>query len=89
MAFSKAELADRWGRGASEVNQIGRLARLHDIGKIGIPDSILQKCGLLGDAERQVMNTHGDLGNVIQQQPKFIYTNYRPFLGAPCYTTRQ
>lgn len=74
MAFSKVELADRWGRGASEVNQIGRFARLHDIGKIGIPASILLKCGLLSDAERQVMstlmNTHGDLGNVIQQQPK-------------------
>ena len=42
-------LADRWGRGASEVNQVGRLARWHDIGKIGIPDSILQKCGLLRD----------------------------------------
>ena len=72
MAFSKAELADRWGRGASEVNQIGRFARLHDIGKIGIPDSILLKCGLLSDAERQVMNTHGDLANVIQQQPENI-----------------
>ena len=70
MAFSKAELADRWGRGASEVNQIGRFARLHDIGTIGIPDSISLKCGLLSDAERQVMNTHGDLANVIQHRPK-------------------
>ena len=70
MAFSKAELADRWGRAASEVNQIGRFARLHDIGKIGIPDSISLKCGLLSDAERQVMNTHGDLANVIQHRPK-------------------
>ena len=70
MAFSKAELADRWGRAASEVNQIGRFARLHDIGKIGIPASILLKCGLLSDAERQVMNTHGDLANVIQHRPK-------------------
>jgi HD-GYP domain-containing protein (c-di-GMP phosphodiesterase class II) len=74
VAFSKAELADRWGRGASEVNQIGRLARWHDIGKIGIPDSISLKCGLLSDAERQVMNTHGDLGNVIQQRHKIILT---------------
>jgi response regulator RpfG family c-di-GMP phosphodiesterase len=72
VAFSKAELADRWGRGASEVNQIGRFARLHDIGKIGIPDSISLKCGLHRNAERQVMNTHGDLANVIQQQPKII-----------------
>lgn len=74
MAFSKAELADRWGRGASEVNQIGRLARLHDIGKIGIPDSISLKSGLLSDAERQVMNTHGDMGNVIQQRHEIMLT---------------
>jgi response regulator RpfG family c-di-GMP phosphodiesterase len=35
---------------------------LHDIGKIGIPDSILQKPGPLTDAERRVMQTHTVLG---------------------------
>jgi ribonuclease P protein subunit RPR2 len=35
---------------------------LHDIGKIGIPDRILQKPGPLTDEERRVMQTHAPLG---------------------------
>jgi response regulator RpfG family c-di-GMP phosphodiesterase len=35
---------------------------LHDVGKIGIPDSILQKPGPLTRAERQRMQTHTVLG---------------------------
>jgi response regulator RpfG family c-di-GMP phosphodiesterase len=35
---------------------------LHDIGKIGIPDSILQKAGPLSTPERRVMQTHTVLG---------------------------
>jgi response regulator RpfG family c-di-GMP phosphodiesterase len=35
---------------------------LHDIGKIGIPDSILQKPGPLTNPERRVMQTHTVLG---------------------------
>jgi response regulator RpfG family c-di-GMP phosphodiesterase len=35
---------------------------LHDMGKIGIPDNILQKPGPLTDAERRMMETHTVLG---------------------------
>jgi ribonuclease P protein subunit RPR2 len=35
---------------------------LHDVGKIGIPDQILQKPGPLTDAERDLMQTHTLLG---------------------------
>ena len=35
---------------------------LHDVGKIGIPDSILQKPGPLSRDERSVMRTHTALG---------------------------
>ena len=35
---------------------------LHDVGKIGIPDSILQKPGPLSREERRVMRTHTALG---------------------------
>lgn len=37
-------------------------ALLHDIGKIGIPDSILRKPGPLTDDERKIMDTHDRLG---------------------------
>ena len=35
---------------------------LHDVGKIGIPDHVLQKRGPLDDAERRLMRTHTVLG---------------------------
>jgi hypothetical protein len=35
---------------------------LHDLGKIGIPDSILRKPGKLTEEERQVMNSHARIG---------------------------
>lgn len=37
-------------------------ARLHDIGKIGIPDGILLKTERLTQAERQIMQTHTTVG---------------------------
>jgi diguanylate cyclase len=40
-------------------------ALFHDIGKIGIPTSILLKPGPLSDAEREIMETHPELGERI------------------------
>lgn len=37
-------------------------ARIHDIGKIGLPDSILLKPGLLSPEERALMESHPVLG---------------------------
>ncbi len=51
-----AELSDR------SVDLIARSAPLHDIGKVGIPDFILQKPGPLTPVEWEVMKTHARLG---------------------------
>ena len=51
-------LADKMGIPKSEMGHIRRGALLHDIGKIAIPDSILQKSDALSDAERAIMRTH-------------------------------
>ena len=40
-------------------------APMHDIGKIGIPDSILQKAGKLDNEEWRIMQTHTDMGTKI------------------------
>jgi putative two-component system response regulator len=44
------------------LRQIVKSAVLHDIGKVGIPDHILLKPGVLTDAEWEVMKTHAQLG---------------------------
>ena len=44
------------------VNRIARYASLHDVGKVGLPDSILKKEGALTDDEMEVMRNHTTLG---------------------------
>jgi HD-GYP domain-containing protein (c-di-GMP phosphodiesterase class II) len=45
---------------------------LHDIGKIGIPDAILQKPGKLTPAERELMQKHSEYGwSVLRLFPGF------------------
>lgn len=51
-------LAEGIGLPSELVNMIERTAPMHDIGKIGIPDSILHKRGELNDEEREIMNGH-------------------------------
>ncbi len=45
-----------------EATLIETSARLHDIGKIGIPDKILMKPGSLSPAEMAIMQTHSQKG---------------------------
>lgn len=44
------------------IEEYAIAAPLHDIGKVGIPDDILRKPGLLTFAEREKMKTHTELG---------------------------
>jgi len=50
------------------VEQVSTFARLHDIGKIGIPDAILLKPGRLDAAEMAVMRTHVEKGLAILER---------------------
>lgn len=49
------------------VNLIEQAAQLHDVGKIGIPDSILQKPGPLNEEERREIERHSGYGKKILQ----------------------
>lgn len=49
-----------WSRG--EAEQIRLAAPMHDVGKIGIPDAVLQKPGKLTDEEFRIMKTHTTVG---------------------------
>ena len=50
------------GGSEEEVEEVRRAALLHDIGKIGIPDSILNKPGRLTDEEYAEIKKHPEIG---------------------------
>lgn len=55
-----------------EVDLIIAAARVHDIGKIGVPDEILNKPGRLTPEERAIMETHPDRGaDLLARYPDF------------------
>ena len=52
------ELARALGIGEDELDNVRRGALLHDIGKMGIPDSVLLKPGTLNEREWEIMRRH-------------------------------
>jgi diguanylate cyclase (GGDEF)-like protein len=58
-------LARYLGLSQEMVDLVHTSGTLHDVGKIGVPDGILNKPGKLDDAERRIMETHPVLGEVI------------------------
>lgn len=62
------ELAAAKGLSDEYVEHLYLFAPLHDIGKIGIPDSVLLKPGRLDQQERAVMNTHVQKGLVVLER---------------------
>lgn len=65
-------LAKHFTDDSRQLRQIYWGALLHDIGKIGIPDSILQKHGSLTDTEWQIMRTHPEIGHRILSGASFM-----------------
>jgi putative nucleotidyltransferase with HDIG domain len=58
-----AMIAQAVGHPSEEVEEIRLAALLHDIGKVGIPEAILNKSGPLDASEWETMKTHTDLGS--------------------------
>lgn len=57
-----AKYFPKYGITETQISEIARASALHDIGKIGIPDSILLKPGKLTEEEFEVMKTHTTIG---------------------------
>jgi two-component system response regulator RpfG len=67
MARYSALIARGIGLDEDHIEAIELGAPMHDIGKIGIPDSIMQKQGPLTAEEIQIMKTHPQIGYEILQ----------------------
>ena len=66
------EMAKRLRFTSDELKQLERGAYLHDIGKIGIPDSILLKPGKLTPEEMAIMQTHVQIGYDLMSRVAFL-----------------
>ena len=51
-----------YGLDEKEAEMLKQASPMHDIGKVAIPDAILNKPGRFDEAEREIMNTHASLG---------------------------
>lgn len=65
-------LAREMGLAEKEAETVGRGALLHDIGKIGVPDSILLKEAELTEQEWEIMRHHTETGHRILSASPYL-----------------
>lgn len=75
------ELAKLCGMNDEVITQIYRGALLHDVGKMGIPDSILLKPDLLSTQEAEIMRRHPTYAYEMLKSIEYL----RPSLDIPLY----
>jgi diguanylate cyclase (GGDEF)-like protein/putative nucleotidyltransferase with HDIG domain len=64
-------MARELGFSEERIERVKLAGMLHDIGKVGVPDAILQKPGKLTDEEFAVIKRHPGLGEEILEHPYF------------------
>ena len=74
VAHYSREIARRYGYSTKEQSDIYIMGLLHDVGKIGVPDSVINKPGRLTEAEFEQIKRHPVIGsqilNNIKEMPK-------------------
>jgi HD-GYP domain-containing protein (c-di-GMP phosphodiesterase class II) len=55
-------MGDKLGLDQLQINRLGTCALLHDIGKIGISDEVLNKQEMLTEKEWEIVRSHPELG---------------------------
>lgn len=58
------------GMSHSEAEMLRSASPMHDIGKVAIPDALLQKPGKLTEEEYAIMKTHSDIGHHLLRNSK-------------------
>lgn len=76
VATVSAELARLSGLSEEETKLLEVASPMHDIGKVAIPDSILNKPGKLTDEEYDVMKSHAEIGY------QLLKNSHRPIIRA-------
>ena len=70
------EIARRHGYTTKQQDDIYMMGLLHDVGKIGIPDSVIKKPGKLTPEEYEIIKTHARVGarilRKIEEMPKLV-----------------
>ena len=62
VAMYSREIARRYGYSEKEQGDIYMMGLLHDVGKIGVPDAVINKPAKLTDEEFEMIKTHPDKG---------------------------
>ena len=70
------EIARRFGYSEKDQNEIYMMGLLHDVGKIGVPDAVINKPGRLTDDEFEQIKNHPVMGarilKTIREMPKLV-----------------
>jgi hemerythrin-like metal-binding protein len=87
LTHEMARMLDRDGQlsatqGPDFISYLGTASILHDVGKIGVPDSILLKPGALTASERRTMERHASEGGAILRKAGVLLAGSRQFLVA-------
>jgi putative nucleotidyltransferase with HDIG domain len=72
VALVSRHLAQQMGLSEKDVEQIYMAGLLHDVGKIGVPEAVLQKTGKLTPEEFEQMKRHPQIGARILQDIKQV-----------------
>ena len=84
-------LAEAMGLSINQCELLQHASPMHDIGKIGIPDSILLKPGKLNATEWEIMKSHSEIGgqilsgsgsNLLQMAESIAYTHHEKWDGS-------
>lgn len=76
VALYSREIAKRAGYSDTDQNDVYMMALLHDVGKIGVPDTVINKPGHLTDEEFEDIKNHPGTGakilEKIREMPKLV-----------------